>query len=109
MKQGEPMDCGWAAIKAGLFGNLLAFANSASILVIDPPGSVIRPMHLGPMLIMIALGTALASIPLTILGLFQRRSVDRAIAGIVLGVAPIAKGLIVFFLIVNFFDYTLKD
>lgn len=109
MKQDESVDYGWAAIQAELLGNLAAVANSASILVIDPPDSAIRPMHLGPMLIMIALLTALASIPFVILGLFQKRSVDRAIVGIVLGVAPLATGLITFFLIVHFFDYTLKD
>jgi hypothetical protein len=38
-------DCGWAAIKAGLKGYLMAVAASASILIIAPPGSEIRPMQ----------------------------------------------------------------
>jgi hypothetical protein len=108
-QQSDATDCGWAAIKAGLFGNLMAVATSASILIFDPPGSEIRPMHLGPMLILIALGTALASIPLAIMGLFQKRNIDTAIMGLVLGMTPLATGLVTFILIVCFFGYTLKE
>jgi hypothetical protein len=109
MKETSKPDLGRTALTAGVIGNLLAIANSASILLLAAPGSEIRPMHVPVYLLMIAIGTTLCSIPAAIAGIFQTRRIGRGVAGIVLGLTPLFVGLAAFFAIVHFFGYKLQE
>jgi hypothetical protein len=109
MKQDAEIDLGYAAIKAGIIGNILAIANSASIFLAGPPGSEIRPMHIPVFLIMIAIGAALLTIPVAIAALLRTGQRAMGLVGIVLGLSPLFVGLLAFMAFVQFFEYKLKD
>ncbi len=109
MKQEPATDHGRISLRVALIGNLLALANSASILLIDAPGSEIRPMHLPIFLFMIAISTALLTIPLAISALLQARQRTMGAVAILLSLTPLFVGLLAFIAIVHFFDYKLKD
>lgn len=86
-------DVGSTAVRIGVVGNLLAIANSASILLLAPPGAAIRPMHAPVYLLMIAAGTVLMAIPFAIAALFRPRERSMGVLGIVLGLCPLFVGL----------------
>lgn len=109
MKQDSAIDLGPASVRMGIIGNILAIANSASILLIAPPGSEIRPMHVPVFLIMIAIGAALFIIPVAIAAIFRAGQRAMGVVGIVLGLSPLFVGLLTFLAIVHFFGYRLKD
>ena len=57
MKQEPATDHGRISLRVAMSGNLLALANSASILLIGSPGSEIRPMYVPAYLLLIAVST----------------------------------------------------
>jgi hypothetical protein len=100
---------GRVALLTSATGNILAML-AASTILIDPPGSAIRPMHLPMLLIPIAIGTIVISWPFASRAVATRQARQTAlgVAGMLLAASPSFVGFGTFFALVEFFGYTLK-
>jgi hypothetical protein len=107
MEQRPAITAGRVAVRRSLIGNLLAVLNAATILL-APPGSAIRPMHVPFFLLVIAVFTALLAWPAAIRALISGRQVVQGIVGLLLGASPLFVGYFVFEAFVKFFGYELK-
>jgi hypothetical protein len=97
------------ALLASATGNVLAIL-AASTILMDPPGSAIRPMHLPLLEIPVAIGTILIAWPFASRAVATRqvRQTALGVAGMLLAASPLLVGFYTFFKLIDFFGYTLK-